>query len=479
MTKRLLFYGIFLIIGIIPTVLFAQDEIPGAQIKYITVDPTTNYPGRVRIEIDTTGTWNTSKFQIRRYFNTDTDTGYLAIKILNYGAATTYFDNNAQANVKPESYDILTIDTISGDASNPSKAHTTIFLALIKNDSCNKRQTVNWSAYKGNPILQYQIAVNGTNIPKYESTSHSENVEFNQNMTYQAIGLGQGYQTYSNIISVETFDIIKPNANNFYVHEIVNNGNQLDITCITDTTANLLAHELFEYQNFSFQSIDSNTFIQREITYTVNHEILNVPYKIKAISTCKVYIDSTPEFYPIVLSYAISNNIARLTWNSSFSSTENYVVTQIVDGETVEIETGNTPEFTLDLNAPEFTDNESFSFRIKANFGDQSSISNTIQISKSPKIKMYNAFSPNGDGLNETIGPIITNASIKNFEFLIYNRFGELIFQSNNYGDNTSRWNGTYKGNYVNEGAYMYYISLETNLDNKIEKSGIIHVVYP
>ena len=173
--------------------VWSQDEVPGAEIKYITVDPTADYPGRVRIEIDTSGTLITSKFQIRKYFNTYSDTGYLEISTLIYGGSTTYYDNTAQAHLHSESYDILTYDTITNDASSPSTAHATMYLELTKNDSCNKRHVVDWSEYTGNNVLQYQIFVNGSAISKYESTTHSQNVEFNEKVSYQAVGLGQGF----------------------------------------------------------------------------------------------------------------------------------------------------------------------------------------------------------------------------------------------------------------------------------------------
>jgi gliding motility-associated-like protein len=50
-----------------------------------------------------------------------------------------------------------------------------------------------------------------------------------------------------------------------------------------------------------------------------------------------------------------------------------------------------------------------------------------------------NAFTPNGDGLNDTYKPIIKAKNIETWELLIYNRWGTEIFKSNNI---TEGWNG-------------------------------------
>jgi len=68
-----------------------------------------------------------------------------------------------------------------------------------------------------------------------------------------------------------------------------------------------------------------------------------------------------------------------------------------------------------------------------------------------------NAFSPNGDGLNDILFPINNIEDEDQFQFLIYNRWGELVFetQSGNEG-----WDGSFKGEIVNEGLYIWSLKL-------------------
>ncbi len=69
------------------------------------------------------------------------------------------------------------------------------------------------------------------------------------------------------------------------------------------------------------------------------------------------------------------------------------------------------------------------------------------------KIAIPTAFSPNGDGKNEQYG-VLTICPLDNFEFSIYNRWGQKIFLTN---DITDKWDGTYKGAPQPIGVYVYF----------------------
>jgi gliding motility-associated-like protein len=53
-----------------------------------------------------------------------------------------------------------------------------------------------------------------------------------------------------------------------------------------------------------------------------------------------------------------------------------------------------------------------------------------------------NAFTPNGDGLNDDLYPV--NAlSLNDLDFRVFNRFGQLIFESR---DAAKKWDGKLNG---------------------------------
>lgn len=71
------------------------------------------------------------------------------------------------------------------------------------------------------------------------------------------------------------------------------------------------------------------------------------------------------------------------------------------------------------------------------------------------------AFTPNGDGLNDILRPI-PQCDIEHYIFRIYNRWGEMVYQTRtlNIG-----WNGQYKGQPADIGTYYYYIEYNTKQD--------------
>ncbi len=81
-------------------------------------------------------------------------------------------------------------------------------------------------------------------------------------------------------------------------------------------------------------------------------------------------------------------------------------------------------------------------------------------------IYVPNAFTPDGDGLNEVFLPILT-AGYKpgSYELNIYNRWGERIFSTK---DENEGWDGTYRGNPSQIGTYTYTIRLKDSMNNKV-----------
>lgn len=93
-----------------------------------------------------------------------------------------------------------------------------------------------------------------------------------------------------------------------------------------------------------------------------------------------------------------------------------------------------------------------------------------------PSYYLPNAFSPNGDGLNDLFG-IHTEISFSAFKMTIYDRWSNVIYRSTDYSQS---WNGLVMntGEEVPEGVYVYDIVFtltETNETHTV--SGLITVV--
>ena len=86
------------------------------------------------------------------------------------------------------------------------------------------------------------------------------------------------------------------------------------------------------------------------------------------------------------------------------------------------------------------------------------------------------AYTPNNDGLNDVFMPIY-NCKILDFELLIYNRYGELIYTSENHQQG---WDGTYNGTKAPQGVYAWILKYEALIQNapkEFQKTGTVTLI--
>lgn len=112
--------------------------------------------------------------------------------------------------------------------------------------------------------------------------------------------------------------------------------------------------------------------------------------------------------------------------------------------------------------------------------GNESALSNKVCVDNCPLYELPNAFTPNGDGQNDLYTPIIPYRFVEQIDMKIYNRWGNLVFETKNPDIN---WNGNdYKTNKPLYTGVYYYICdvyyLTVNGIQKIPKplSGYIHL---
>jgi gliding motility-associated-like protein len=84
-----------------------------------------------------------------------------------------------------------------------------------------------------------------------------------------------------------------------------------------------------------------------------------------------------------------------------------------------------------------------------------------VEIKEEFIIYVPNAFTPDGDGLNDLITPVISGIEPNSYEFLVFNRWGELIFQSQIVGQG---WDGTYKSVMSQQDVYVWKVKVKDQL---------------
>ncbi|HIP37163.1 MAG TPA: gliding motility-associated C-terminal domain-containing protein, partial [Crocinitomix sp.] len=88
-------------------------------------------------------------------------------------------------------------------------------------------------------------------------------------------------------------------------------------------------------------------------------------------------------------------------------------------------------------------------------------------------VHVPNAFSPNGDGLNDELQHYV-GYDISNFRIIIIDRWGQVMFNSTSP---TEYWDGTFNGQLVNSGIYTYVVEYTTTNGEYTKKSGNITLV--
>lgn len=106
-------------------------------------------------------------------------------------------------------------------------------------------------------------------------------------------------------------------------------------------------------------------------------------------------------------------------------------------------------------------------------FGCMSEDTVTVFVENNVVVRVPNAFTPNGDGINETIKPII----VCNFtlgEFSIYNRWGQRVYSTTSMNRG---WDGTFEGIPCNLGVYHYMLKGKDGNNEDVLLKGDITLV--
>jgi gliding motility-associated-like protein len=84
------------------------------------------------------------------------------------------------------------------------------------------------------------------------------------------------------------------------------------------------------------------------------------------------------------------------------------------------------------------------------------------------------AFSPNGDNHNDRFGILLSCEALSEYDFRIYNRYGELLFS----GDESSAWDGSFNGQRCPMDVYMWYLYAEAAGNSPRSWTGTVLLLY-
>lgn len=118
--------------------------------------------------------------------------------------------------------------------------------------------------------------------------------------------------------------------------------------------------------------------------------------------------------------------------NTSQNQTSNFWVF-----DTLGTTTETNPYFEFPNEAP---DNYFVCLTISDDNSCIDSVCQTVLINDGLLYYIPNAFTPDGDGINDVFRPVLNNFDVENYEMMIFNRWGEIIFRTE---DIYAGWDGT------------------------------------
>jgi gliding motility-associated-like protein len=113
---------------------------------------------------------------------------------------------------------------------------------------------------------------------------------------------------------------------------------------------------------------------------------------------------------------------------------------------------------------------------VTTNQGCADSICHVVEIMEEFLVYVPNAFTPDGDGINDLFLPVFSDYSrVVEYEFLIFNRWGENIFISNVPGET---WDAQHKNIIVKEDVFVWKLKFKNSETGEIySKVGHVSVL--
>jgi len=412
------------------------------------------------------------------------------VQVASHLPGLSFADSGLDTHGQAYDYRVQPVDSCQNRGDYAS-LHRTI---LAKATPGNQLIRLNWNAYIGWKTAKYLIFKNGVQVASVGGDTLSfndTNVICHIIYNYQVQALcdtSLGLISVSNTDSAASYDNIAPPK--IYITTVtVSDPNR----AATISWAPSPADDLKNYYIFRksattgdmrlLDSTDQTTFTDSTFLIHPINPIYPIHepdcYYVFAHDHCGNISPGSNEGCIIVLNAKNETGFNTLDWNGYktwYDGVRSYNIYKKEDNNGWNFigatSNGNTQNFT-DKNLGDSTINFCYQVEAIENPGkyNQLSRSTTVCVHQDATIFIPNSFTAsNGDGLNDKFGPI--GLHIKNYHMQVYNRWGELIYNTNT----GQSWDGTFRGEMVQQGVYIYLIDIEDYNKNISHFSGNITI---
>ncbi len=378
-------------------------------------------------------------------------------------------------------------------------------------DACQSNIILNWTPYiNADPALGgYRIWCSSDSSQFFllDTVTSTTNAFIHTNLvnnstycyfvqTYDNISGGKLFTSSSNIECIKATMPKQPQFIYLKVASVEQSNAIADgrvrIECITDTSAYASGY-IFERAvdaNGSFLKIgsllSSNQALRTFYDNSAKIKERSYYYRVKVIDSCGNVALISDTSRTIFLAVKANDDFTNTLYWNHYSGWEkpptSYNVYRIYN-EVLEPVLSNVPfginTYTDDVSF--YTSQEGkFSYFVVAlkdtttymYYFPDSSFSNIALALQDPKLFVPNAFCPAGE--NTIFKPVGVFIEHSDYTMEIYNRWGQSIFISNNINRG---WNGKYKGELCQPGAYIYRIKFKSSDGEVFEKRGTVTLI--
>jgi gliding motility-associated-like protein len=485
-----------LISWICSDIIVSQDITPPERpmITYVTVDTSTN---NTLIFWDESNSTDVMWYYL--YYEIETVNGMEGVKLDSISPGNSSYVHAGDAGIESMIYSISAIDSSGNESLRTPGFHSTVY-TTVEYDSCQDAINISWNKYIGW----------GDNISGYRVYYRAAGEPYSP-----AAGVGKNDSTYR-------FENIRENTPYFFFVEALKNDTLVSSSNLAEkytympgapadfnlVNVNVTAPGIVEI-NFEFNDTSSINDFRLLRSFNKNSDFISVGtrfdlssgtnsftdtidtgsdrfyYKIGALNSCNQVFQESNTGTNIILSGENDGNENQLNWTfyeDWEEGVEEYQVYRIDNqGNSILLySSGNmTNSYNHNLLNVYGDENEglvNYQVLAKKTGEDIFSASNILQLDISSKIAVPNAFTPNGDGKNDTFKPIFTLLPEK-YLMVIYDRYGIIVYETKNP---TEGWDGRINGGEMAiEGVYVYHIQYTSYTGTSLEKTGQLTVFYP
>ena len=419
---------------------------------------------------------------------------------------TYYIDDTYDACAENFMYAIAATDSCGIPSPKTEiTAQRPIYFSNIDYNLCARKDSLTWEHYVNAiaPFNKYEIwlSKNGGNFQLFDEVPSSQNyyvhnnVESNTSYSYliRAVFNNSSYTSTSCAKSITTGSFVIPDSV-YFANANVLTTNKIELTLDVDLKPTTCTWQVFRSDAGGTTQTLLTTFNRADITVSpyvtidesADGSLGSFNYSVNVIDSCGYLQLQSNTLKTIFLQgVQISNTENKLSWNLFEGWDESVgkyyiyrMLGDIVPTQPIDSVNGQVTEYLDDISGVNANETK-FSYWVQAseqsidsyNFKEKSN-SNIITLFKETNFYFPNAFTPHGN--NNIFKPVSVGFGGSNYIFQIYNRWGQLIFESTEFDKG---WDGTYKGKQSQQGTYVYHLTYKNVFGETKQQQGTVTLI--